>query len=75
MKDQLNRDRYGGAPLLGLRGYILKAHGASNKFAIMNAIRVAQEVVRCNLNERAQKDIMKVNRILRATEIESLTVS
>ena len=75
MKDQLNRDRYGGAPLLGLRGYILKAHGASNQFAIMNAIRVAQEVVRCNLNERAQKDIMKVNRILRPTEIESLTVS
>ncbi|TMJ00117.1 MAG: phosphate acyltransferase PlsX [Bacillati bacterium ANGP1] len=37
---------YGGAPLLGLEGVCIIAHGSSNARAIRNAIRVAVEAVR-----------------------------
>lgn len=36
---------YGGAPLLGLKGVSIIAHGSSNARAIRNAIRVAKESV------------------------------
>lgn len=36
---------YGGAPLLGVKGVVVIAHGKSDAFAIMNAIRRAQETV------------------------------
>ncbi len=34
-----NPDEHGGAPLLGVKGGLIKAHGSSNAFAIKNAIR------------------------------------
>ena len=34
-----------GAPLLGLNGIVMKAHGSANARAIMNAIRVSTEAV------------------------------
>lgn len=64
VKDALNPDRYGGAPLLGLRGHVLKAHGGSNRFAIMNAIRIASEVIAHDLNALASQDIEAANTIL-----------
>jgi len=42
---------YGGAPLLGLNGTCIVCHGRSNAKAIMNAIKVAAEMVRNNVNE------------------------
>ena len=66
VKDQLNRDRYGGAPLLGLRGHVLKAHGGSNRYAIMNAIRMAQAIINYDINARAAEELAKVGEILAA---------
>ena len=37
LKERINPERYGGAPLLGLKGNILKAHGSSNARAIASA--------------------------------------
>lgn len=45
LKTRLDPDQYGGAPLLGLRGMVIKAHGSSNRFAIAHAIRIAHLVV------------------------------
>ena len=36
---------YGGAPLLGVDGVVIIAHGRSNAKAIKNAVRVAKEAV------------------------------
>ena len=41
LKLRINPERYSGAPLLGLRGNIIKAHGSSNRHAIRSAIRAA----------------------------------
>ncbi|OUW19373.1 MAG: phosphate acyltransferase PlsX [Opitutales bacterium TMED158] len=64
IKNQLNPDRYGGAPLLGLRGNILKAHGSSNRDAVMNAIRIANEIISKDLNSQITGDIEKANEII-----------
>jgi phosphate acyltransferase len=46
LKRALHYETYGGAPLLGLRGNCIVAHGRSNRVAIRNAIRVAATEVR-----------------------------
>ncbi|OPL08042.1 MAG: phosphate acyltransferase [delta proteobacterium ML8_F1] len=42
-KKTMDYTEYGGAPLLGLKGAVVKAHGSSNHKAIMNAIVYAQK--------------------------------
>ena len=46
VRQKLNYDNYGGAPLLGLRGNCIVAHGRANRRAIRNAIRAAVAEVR-----------------------------
>lgn len=41
-KKSMDADEYGGAPLLGTRRPVIKAHGSSNARAIQNAIRQAR---------------------------------
>ena len=43
---------YGGAPLLGVDGVVIIAHGTSSSKAIKNAIRVAARFVRIDLDAR-----------------------
>lgn len=45
VKKQLDYTEYGGAPLLGVQGVCIIAHGSSNAKAIQNAVRVAKEAV------------------------------
>ena len=42
-KRSMDYNAYGGAPLLGVDGAVVKAHGASGETAIMNALRQARE--------------------------------
>lgn len=51
LKYRLDPDRYAGAPLLGIRGTILKAHGSSNRWAIASAVRTAGRVVNQEMNQ------------------------
>ena len=46
LRRALHYETYGGAPLLGLRGNCIVAHGRSNRVAVRNAIRVAAAEVR-----------------------------
>jgi glycerol-3-phosphate acyltransferase PlsX len=45
VRRRLDYAEYGGAPLLGLNGVCIVAHGRSNATAIKNAIRVAHQAV------------------------------
>jgi glycerol-3-phosphate acyltransferase PlsX len=63
MKERINPERYGGAPLLGLRGNILKAHGSSNRNAIRSAIRAAGEIIKADMNHRMETDIARANEL------------
>ena len=61
LKSRMNPDAYGGAPLLGVRGNILKAHGSSNRHAWGSAIRVAAKVIHHDLYHRIETDIAGAN--------------
>ena len=63
-KERINPERYGGAPLLGLNGNVLKAHGSSNRRAIRSAIRAANEMVKADMNQHIEGDIAKANVLL-----------
>lgn len=49
LKKRLDYSEYGGAPLLGVRGVSIIAHGRSDAKAIKNAIRVAKEAAERDL--------------------------
>lgn len=44
-KDKMDYSKYGGAPLLGLKAPVIKAHGSSGAEAFQNAIRQAKTMV------------------------------
>jgi glycerol-3-phosphate acyltransferase PlsX len=48
---------YGGAPLLGVNGYMLICHGASEARAIANAIRAGKRLFESNVNQRITNHI------------------
>lgn len=47
----LDYSEYGGAPLLGIQGVAIICHGASPARAIMNAVRVAVQMVQTHVNQ------------------------
>ena len=48
VKDHTNPDQYGGAPLVGVNGVAIIAHGRSNDVAIFNALKTAEKLVKKN---------------------------
>jgi glycerol-3-phosphate acyltransferase PlsX len=64
LKERINPERYGGAPLLGLKGNILKAHGSSNARAISSAIHAARAIIKAEMNQYIEADIARANEIL-----------
>ncbi|MBW8782353.1 MAG: phosphate acyltransferase PlsX [Verrucomicrobia bacterium] len=65
LKRRINPETYGGAPLLGLRGNVLKAHGSSSRHAIKNAIRVANAVVKADMIHHIETDVARANAAIR----------
>lgn len=51
LKQQVDYDEYGGAPLLGVDGCVIISHGKSNAKAIKNAIFQALNFADSNINE------------------------
>ena len=54
---RVDYSEYGGAPLLGVRGVCLIAHGSSNANAIKNAVRVAVEFVQGDINAKIEREL------------------
>ncbi|MEM0969713.1 MAG: phosphate acyltransferase, partial [Verrucomicrobiota bacterium] len=57
---QVSYDTVGGSPLLGVNGVSIIGHGSSNEIAIMNAIRVASESIRHEVNPQIEEAIAKL---------------
>lgn len=58
-KKRIDYSEYGGAPLLGVKGVCIIAHGRSNSKAIKNAIRVAAEFAGGRINEQIGAELGK----------------
>ncbi len=59
-KQQMDYTEYGGAPLLGINGLIIKAHGSSDAKAIMNAIKQAKIFIENQVIDKIRTEIEKV---------------
>src|SRR2546421_4034164 len=57
---RLDYSEYGGAPLLGIKGITIVCHGRSNANAIKNAIRVANEFCKYNVNSAIDTEFKKL---------------
>jgi phosphate acyltransferase len=54
---RMDPDSYGGAPLLGLNGNVMKAHGSAREKAIMNALRITTETIRHDINRHITEEL------------------
>jgi glycerol-3-phosphate acyltransferase PlsX len=54
---------HGGAPLLGVKGNVIMAHGRSDAIAIKNAIKVAIDFIKFNPIEHLEKAIIETLKI------------
>ena len=60
LKDTLkafDASKYGGAPLLGLNGLVVKAHGSSKSKEIRNAVLQCQLFKKQNINEKIKNNL------------------
>lgn len=64
IKQRMDPEAYGGAPLLGLHGTVIKAHGSAGAQAITNAIRVAGETIQHKLTENIVREVSQANETL-----------
>ncbi|MBY0087227.1 phosphate acyltransferase PlsX [Brevibacillus sp. M2.1A] len=58
-KKKMDYAEYGGAPLLGLKSPVIKAHGSSNERAMKNAIVSATRFIQQDVNEIIQQSLQK----------------
>jgi len=56
-KKRVDYSEYGGAPLIGVKGVCIVAHGRSNPNAIKNSIRVAVEFATGRINQQIEDEL------------------
>jgi glycerol-3-phosphate acyltransferase PlsX len=61
IKRRMDPEAYGGAPLLGFNGAVLKAHGSARERAIVSAIRVTTETLQHQVNQTIAQEIARAN--------------
>jgi len=50
--DRTNYENYGGSPIIGINGNVIIAHGASSPKAIMNMVKLCQNIVKSNVCQK-----------------------
>ncbi len=61
IKQKVDPSEYGGAPLLGVKGISIVSHGGSDAFAIKNALRVAAELYRDDINTHIKTKLENIS--------------
>ena len=74
IKKRMDPEGFGGAPLLGFNGAVMKAHGSARERAIANAIRVTTENIQHHVNQTIAREIARANERLAADESVAATV-
>ncbi len=57
IKKRIPVDKFSGAPLLGLNGLVVKAHGSSGQKQIAGAIHITLRCLRQRINDRIKADV------------------
>lgn len=69
IKRRMDPEGYGGAPLLGFNGAVMKAHGSAREKAIANAIRVATRNIQHHVNQTIAQEVAAANERLAACDL------
>jgi phosphate acyltransferase len=76
IRRRMDPEVYGGAPLLGFNGAVLKAHGSARERAVASAIRVTIENLQHQVKDRIGQEIARANeRLTQADLAPALAVS
>jgi len=57
MRDKIDPNKFGGAPLLGLNGLVFIGHGSADRVAIASLVSQAQNAINANLIERLEEGL------------------
>jgi glycerol-3-phosphate acyltransferase PlsX len=68
IKRRMDPEGYGGAPLLGFNGVVMKAHGSARERAIASAIRVTAEILHHQVHRAIGEAIARANERLGSTD-------
>ncbi|HEU0010908.1 MAG TPA: phosphate acyltransferase PlsX [Verrucomicrobiae bacterium] len=71
IKRRMDPEAYGGAPILGLNGVVIKAHGSARAKAFRNAIRVASETIQFKINESIAREVRAATERLAQSAVHS----
>ncbi|HEV2209280.1 MAG TPA: phosphate acyltransferase PlsX [Verrucomicrobiae bacterium] len=69
IRRRMDPEIYGGAPLLGFNGAVLKAHGSARERAIASAIRVMTENLQHQVKQLIAREIARVNEQLAGSDL------
>ncbi len=65
LKQRINPEQFGGAPLLGLTQNVIKAHGSSNRNHVSGAVKIALDLVQHDMLAQMALDVKEANEIFR----------
>ncbi len=60
LKQKIDPEVYGGAPLLGVNGVVIIGHGSSSSVAVYNGIRVASEAINHGVNRLIEAELKAI---------------
>ncbi len=60
VKKAMSSDEVGGAPLLGVQGAVIKAHGSSNAYAFCSAIGQCVKMIDGNVVKTIEENVAKM---------------
>jgi len=66
IRRRMDPEVYGGAPMLGFKGLVFKAHASARERAVHSAVRVTGNAVQNHINEIIARDIKAANEVLDA---------
>ena len=69
IRRRMDPEVYGGAPLLGFNGSVLKAHGSARERAITSALRVTTENLQHQVNQTIAEEIARANERIASLEL------
>lgn len=66
IRKRMDPEVHGGAPLLGFKGMVFKAHGSARERAVSSAVRITAEAIQHQVNRTIAREIVRANEKLAA---------
>ena len=65
-------EKFSGAPLLGLNGLVVKAHGSSGARQFEGALGIAERCITEQMNRKIAEDFAKISPFIAQTKAQAL---